>query len=189
MLPERNRHEEERQAKEASRGQAWMWTQLLIRLAAMVGGDLLCLVHQLGLQAFAAMLQAERTVLCRPQYKHDGSRGATPASTPGRSTRCRRTSRHAGRARAPSAAAFVGLTAEKLAECMSRLLWNSAFGRLHRRHLVRRARRALCSGIDASGNKHARLFGREPRRRGRVQSVLGSLVEADSRRTAVASLS
>jgi transposase-like protein len=54
-----------------------MWTQLLIPLAALVRGDLLALVHQLGLQAFAAMLEAERAELCGPRYKHDGSRTAT----------------------------------------------------------------------------------------------------------------
>lgn len=64
-------------AKEASRDQGSMWTQLLIPLAALVRGDLLALVHQLGLQAFAAMLEAERTELCGPRYEHDGSRTAT----------------------------------------------------------------------------------------------------------------
>lgn len=64
-------------AKEASRDQGSMWTQLVIPLAALVRGDLLALVHQLGLQAFAAMLEAERTELCGPRYKHDGSRTAT----------------------------------------------------------------------------------------------------------------
>lgn len=64
-------------AKEASRDQGSMWTQLLIPLAALVRGDLLALVHRLGLQAFAAMLEAERTELCGPRYKHDGSRAAT----------------------------------------------------------------------------------------------------------------
>src|ERR1700743_30337 len=64
-------------AKEASRDQGSIWTQLLIPLAALVRGDLLALVHQLGLQAFAAMLEAERTELCGPRYKHDESRMAT----------------------------------------------------------------------------------------------------------------
>jgi len=68
-------------AKEASRDQGSMWTQLLIPLAALVRGDLLALVHQLGLQAFAAMLEAERTKLCGPRYKHDGSRAATRAGS------------------------------------------------------------------------------------------------------------
>lgn len=68
-------------AKEASRDQASMWTQLLIPLAALVRGDLLALVHELGLRAFAAMLEAERTELCGPRYKHDGSRAATRAGS------------------------------------------------------------------------------------------------------------
>ena len=64
-------------AKEPSRGQGSMWTQLLIPLAALVRGDLLALVHQLGMQAFAAMLEAERTKLCGERYKHDATRRAT----------------------------------------------------------------------------------------------------------------
>jgi hypothetical protein len=56
-------------AKEPSRNQASMWTQLLIPLAAMIRGDLLGLVHQLGLQAVHAMLEAERTRLCGERYK------------------------------------------------------------------------------------------------------------------------
>jgi transposase-like protein len=51
----------------------------MLPLAALVRGDLLALVHQLGLQAFAAMLEAERTKLCGPRYKHDGARTATRA--------------------------------------------------------------------------------------------------------------
>ncbi len=66
-------------AKETSRDQASIWTQLMLPLAALVRGDLLALVHQLGLQAFAAMLEAERTKLCGPRYKHDGARTATRA--------------------------------------------------------------------------------------------------------------
>ena len=64
-------------AKEPSRNQASLWTQLLIPLAALVRGDLLALVHQLGLQAVAAMLEAERTKLCGERYKHDAARRAT----------------------------------------------------------------------------------------------------------------
>lgn len=64
-------------AKETSRNQASIWTQLLIPLAALVRGDLLALVHQLGLQAVAAMLEAERTKLCGERYEHDSSRRAT----------------------------------------------------------------------------------------------------------------
>jgi putative transposase len=64
-------------AKEVSRGQASMWTQMLMPLAAMVRGDLLALVHQLGMQAVALMLESERTQLCGERYKHDASRRAT----------------------------------------------------------------------------------------------------------------
>jgi transposase-like protein len=71
-------------AKEPSPNQASIWTQLLIPLAALVRGDLLALVHQLGLQAIVAMLEAERTKLCGERYKHDAARAATRAgSTPG----------------------------------------------------------------------------------------------------------
>ena len=45
-------------AKEPSRNQASLWMQLLIPLAALVRGDLLALIHQLGMQAVAAMLEA-----------------------------------------------------------------------------------------------------------------------------------
>jgi transposase-like protein len=68
-------------AKEPSRGQGSLWTQLLMPLAALVRGDLLSLVHQLGLQAVAAMLEAERTKLCGERYKHDASRRATRAGS------------------------------------------------------------------------------------------------------------
>ena len=44
-------------------------------------GDLLALVHQLGMQAVAAMLEAERTRLCGERYKHDSSRRATRAGS------------------------------------------------------------------------------------------------------------
>jgi transposase-like protein len=54
-----------------------MWTQLMIPLAALVRGDLLALVHQLGLQAIVAMLENERTKLCGERYKHDTARAAT----------------------------------------------------------------------------------------------------------------
>jgi transposase-like protein len=64
-------------AKEPSRNQASLWTQLLIPLATMIRGDLLGLVHQLGMQAVLAMLEDERTRLCGERYKHDASRQAT----------------------------------------------------------------------------------------------------------------
>lgn len=64
-------------AKEPSRNQASMWTQLLIPLAAMIRGDLLGLVHQLGMRAVLAMLEDERTRLCGERYKHDSARQAT----------------------------------------------------------------------------------------------------------------
>lgn len=68
-------------AKEPSRNQASLWTQLLVPLAALVRSDLLALVHQLGMQAVAAMLEAERTRLCGERYKHDASRRATRAGS------------------------------------------------------------------------------------------------------------
>ena len=68
-------------AKEPSRNQASLWTQLMIHLAALVRGDLLALVHQLGMQAVAAMLETERTKLCGERYKHDASRMATRAGS------------------------------------------------------------------------------------------------------------
>jgi putative transposase len=68
-------------AKETPRGQASMLTQLLLPLAAMIRGDLFALVHQLGLQAIAAMLEAERTKLCGERYRHDKSRTASRAGT------------------------------------------------------------------------------------------------------------
>lgn len=58
-----------------------MWTQLLIPLAALVRGDLLALVHQLGMQAVAAMLETERTKVCGERYKHDAARQATRAGS------------------------------------------------------------------------------------------------------------
>jgi transposase-like protein len=70
-------------AKEPPPNQASMVTQLLLPLAALVRGDLLALVHQLGFQAFAAMLEAERTRLCGERYKHDPSRRATRGGTTG----------------------------------------------------------------------------------------------------------
>lgn len=78
MHPKENRHEAlKKNAKEPSRSQASIWRQLLIPLAALVRGDLLSLVHQLGLRAVAAMLEAERTKLCGDRDKHDASRAAT----------------------------------------------------------------------------------------------------------------
>ena len=68
-------------AKETSPGQASLLVQLLLPLAAMIRGDLLALVHHLGLQAIAAMLEGERTKLCGERYKHDKSRTASRAGT------------------------------------------------------------------------------------------------------------
>lgn len=68
-------------AKESTRNQESMWTQLLIPLATLLRGDLLALVHQLGLQAIGAMLETERTKLCGERYKHDSSRSATRAGS------------------------------------------------------------------------------------------------------------
>ena len=53
----------------------------MIPLAARIRGDLLALIHQLGMQAVAAMLEAERTKLRGPRYKHDAARRATRAGT------------------------------------------------------------------------------------------------------------
>ncbi len=68
-------------AKETSPGQASLLTQLIMPLAALIRGDLLTLVHQLGLQAIAVMLEGERTKLCGERYKHDKSRTASRAGT------------------------------------------------------------------------------------------------------------
>jgi transposase-like protein len=68
-------------AKEAPRNQESIWAQLLLPLAALVRGDLLSLVHQLGLQAVAAMLESERTKLCGERYRHDRDREATRAGS------------------------------------------------------------------------------------------------------------
>ena len=68
-------------SKESLGNQPSSWTQLLMPLAALVRGDLLALVHQLGMQAVAAMLEAERTRLCGERYKHDSSRRATRAGS------------------------------------------------------------------------------------------------------------
>lgn len=71
-------------AKESTKNQGSLLTQLLMPLAALVRQDLLGLVHQLGMQAFAAMLEAERTQLCGERYKHNPGRKATRAgSAPG----------------------------------------------------------------------------------------------------------
>jgi len=67
--------------KELSRNQASIWTQLVMPLAALVRTDLLGLVHQLGLQAIAVMLEGDRTELCGPRYKHDSSRRRTRAGS------------------------------------------------------------------------------------------------------------
>lgn len=68
-------------AKETVGNQASMWMQLVVPLAALVRSDLLALVHQLGLQAMCAMLEAERTRLCGERYRHDSSRKATRAGS------------------------------------------------------------------------------------------------------------
>ena len=68
-------------AKEAPRGQASFFTQVLLPLAAVIRGDLYALVQQLGMQAIAAMLEAERTKLCGERYKHDLARGASRAGS------------------------------------------------------------------------------------------------------------
>jgi transposase-like protein len=68
-------------AKETVGNQASMWMQLVMPLAALVRSDLLALVHQLGLQAMCAMLEAERTRLCGERYRHDSSRKATRAGS------------------------------------------------------------------------------------------------------------
>lgn len=64
-------------AKELTKNQESSWTQLRMPLASQVRGDLLSLVHELGMQAVAAMLEAERTKLCGERYKHDPERQAT----------------------------------------------------------------------------------------------------------------
>lgn len=61
--------------------------QLVLPLAELVRGDLRELVHSLGMQAIATMLEQERTELCGERYKHAKDRKATRGgSTPGRLT-------------------------------------------------------------------------------------------------------
>lgn len=58
--------------------------QLVLPLAELVRGDLRELVHSLGMQAIATMLEQERTELCGERYKHAKDRKATRGgSTPG----------------------------------------------------------------------------------------------------------
>lgn len=51
--------------------------QLVLPLAELVRGDLRELVHTLGMQAIASMLEQERTELCGERYKHSKERQAT----------------------------------------------------------------------------------------------------------------
>ncbi|HRN30143.1 MAG TPA: IS256 family transposase [Terrimesophilobacter sp.] len=61
--------------------------QLVLPLAELVRGDLRELVHTLGMQAIASMLEQERTELCGERYKHSKERQATRGgSTAGRLT-------------------------------------------------------------------------------------------------------
>ncbi len=79
MHTERNRHVED------GRGNVFRPSVVIDAaepaLAAVIRGDLLALVHQLGLQAIAAMLEGERTKLCGERYKHEKSRTASCAGT------------------------------------------------------------------------------------------------------------
>jgi transposase-like protein len=62
-------------------------TQLMLPLAAMVRGDLQAFVVSVGVQALAAMLEAERTELAGPRYRHDAGRVASRGGTvPGKLT-------------------------------------------------------------------------------------------------------
>ena len=63
--------------KESSGSQASTWVQLLMPLAALVRSDFRELIHHFGMQAIAAMLEADRARLCGPRYKHAPSRTAT----------------------------------------------------------------------------------------------------------------
>lgn len=61
--------------------------QLVLPLAERVRGDLRALVHALGMQAIATMLERERTELCGERHAHAKARKATRGgSTPGRLT-------------------------------------------------------------------------------------------------------
>lgn len=51
--------------------------QLMLPLAELLRGDLRELVHTLGMQAIATMLEQERTELCGPRYTHAKDRKAT----------------------------------------------------------------------------------------------------------------
>jgi putative transposase len=59
--------------------------QLVLPLAELVRGDLRELVHTIGMQAIATMLEQERTVVCGERYKHSKDRRASRGgTTPGR---------------------------------------------------------------------------------------------------------
>lgn len=68
-------------AKETTPSQEFLFTQLLLPLSKLIRADFRALVHDLGMQAVAAMLERERTQLCGERYKHDSSRTATRAGS------------------------------------------------------------------------------------------------------------
>lgn len=55
--------------------------QLMLPLAELIRGDLREMVHTLGMQAVATMLEQERTELCGPRYEHAKDREATRGGT------------------------------------------------------------------------------------------------------------
>jgi len=61
--------------------------QLVLPLAELLRGDMRELVHTIGMQAIATMLEQERTELCGVRYRHSKDRRATRGgTTPGRLT-------------------------------------------------------------------------------------------------------
>ena len=55
--------------------------QMMLPLAELIRGDLREMVHTLGMQAVATMLEQERTELCGPRYEHAQDREATRGGT------------------------------------------------------------------------------------------------------------
>jgi len=71
----------DKKQREEANGRAAVMAQLMLPLAAVIRSDLRELVHQVGMQAVAVMLEQERTELCGPRYKHNTSRKASRGGT------------------------------------------------------------------------------------------------------------
>lgn len=59
----------------------YVLAQLMLPLAELIRGDLREMVHTLGMQAIATMLEQERTELCGPRYEHKTDRKASRGGT------------------------------------------------------------------------------------------------------------